>query len=824
MKPPSPERWQQVEQLLDAALELPSEQHAAFLGSACADAGLRAEVERLLRACEESEDFLEQPAQEFAAPILANLAADLDAPHPAAPGARIGPYRILEEAGRGGMAVVYLAERADGQFRKRVALKVVWTGLIPEAELLRRFREERQILAGLEHPGIARLVDGGVTEEGLPWFAMEYVEGVPIERYCDEHRLPAEARLALFCAVCDAVQHAHRRGIVHRDLKPGNILVTEPEEGGSADGRVKLLDFGIAKLLAGQSGAEAEERTRPGLRLMTPEYASPEQVRGEAVTPAADVYALGVLLYRLLCGRHPYPPTGRSAEGIEHLVLVTEPEPPSAAVCRVDGPLANKQSETIPEAVAAARSATPEQLRRRLQGDLDAVVLKALSKDSGHRYADAGELAAELRRHLQGLRVEARQPRRHKRVLLHGSLAVLSFLLIFGGYALLTRPGTFPLAETAHLMQGAPDVDPQAYELYVRARDYAGRSRQADSEIAAGLYRRALEIDSTFALARAALSTNYALGVERHGLAGEWTDSAISQAERALTFDPASAEAYRALGVAYRNNGWLRRSLEAHERASALDSTVSPANVGLAHAALGRLDEAVRLYRLAIPKAASANRPVVLHNLSYAYGGLGLFDEAEEANQRAVELSPDLPLIRRHAVHLALLQGNHVRAVALAETLVAEHAGPAAWISAGRAQLTAGDPVRAREHLERAYAASPLSAPELLAAVLWNTGERERARLLYTHYETDARARIARGDERWVVRYGLGVMYAVRGEKAEAYRWLNEAVQLGWGDYYATRRDPFLAELHGEPAFEQILARQKAAIDSMRRRVEREGW
>jgi preprotein translocase subunit Sec61beta len=198
------------------------------------------------------------------------------------------------------MAVVYRAERDDGQFRKRVALKLVRAGVIPEDELLRRFREERQILAELEHPGIARLLDGGVTEDGTPWFALEYVAGTPIDRYCDERRLNVEQRLALFCAVCDAVQHAHRRRIVHRDLKPGNILVAEPDgEQGSA-GQVKLLDFGIAKLLAAQSGAEAGERTRPGLRLMTPEYASPEQLRGDPVTPAADVYALGVLLCRLL--------------------------------------------------------------------------------------------------------------------------------------------------------------------------------------------------------------------------------------------------------------------------------------------------------------------------------------------------------------------------------------------------------------------------------------------------------------------------------------------------------------------------------------------
>jgi serine/threonine protein kinase/tetratricopeptide (TPR) repeat protein len=407
-EPTTPERWQQLEQLLDAALDTPPDERTAWLDSACAgDAELRADVERLLRACVESEHFLQEPGQAFAAPILDslasedNLAADL---HSVTPGGRIGPYRIIEEAGRGGMAVVYLAERADGHFRQRVALKVLSAGLVGEAELLRRFREERQILAELEHPGIARLLDGGVTEDGLPWFAMEYVDGTPIERYCDERRLEVEARLELFCAVCDAVQHAHRRRIVHRDLKPGNILVAEAdaEEGGG--GRVKLLDFGIAKLLAAGSAREAAERTRPGLRLMTPEYASPEQVRGEAVTPAADVYALGVLLYRLLCGRHPYPLTGRAQHGIERLVLDTQPEPPSAAGSRTQTAAAGDQDEPGSDALAAARGATPGQLRSRLRGDLDAIVLRALRKQPEHRYPDAGELAAEVRRHLRGER------------------------------------------------------------------------------------------------------------------------------------------------------------------------------------------------------------------------------------------------------------------------------------------------------------------------------------------------------------------------------------------------------------------------------------
>jgi eukaryotic-like serine/threonine-protein kinase len=247
--------------------------------------------------------------------------------------------------------------------------------------------------------------------------------------------------------VCDAVQYAHRRRIVHRDLTPGNILVTEPDADQGAEGQAKLLDFGIAKLLAASSGADAAEPTRPGLRLLTPEYASPEQVRGEAVTPAADVYALGVLLYRLLCGRHPYPPGGQAGEGIERPVLETRPQPPSAAVFRAPEAGEAGRDETSPEFLAAARGARPEQLQRRLRGDLDAIVLRAMSKEPEQRYASAGELGVEVRRHLQGQRVRAWHEARLRRktsLLLRRRRGVAAAaavgLVAVSGYLATTRP------------------------------------------------------------------------------------------------------------------------------------------------------------------------------------------------------------------------------------------------------------------------------------------------------------------------------------------------------------------------------------------------
>lgn len=299
------------------------------------------------------------------------------------------------------MGEVYLAEREDADFRQRVALKLV-SASSPGEEFRRRFLRERRILADLQHPNIVRLLDGGVTENGRPYLAMEYVAGVPIDRYADEARLGVRDRLVLFCTVCRAVQYAHRNLVVHRDLKPGNILVTP-------DGEPKLLDFGIAKLLAAGDGGTTT-LTRTGGLPLTPDYASPEQVKGEPVTTASDVYALGVLLYELLSGHRPYGLRGKRPAEIERLVCEVDPDPPSTAVDRADE-AATDEGEirpVTPEVVSRARNSRPERLKRRLGGDLDTIVLKALRKEPERRYASAAALADDLERHLDGLPVAAR--------------------------------------------------------------------------------------------------------------------------------------------------------------------------------------------------------------------------------------------------------------------------------------------------------------------------------------------------------------------------------------------------------------------------------
>jgi eukaryotic-like serine/threonine-protein kinase len=390
-----PEWWRRVFDAADRALELEAAERMAFLEQCSASDPVLARELRALLSNAEAASPLDQPASAFAAPIIEELES---IPNPVAPGSRFGAYRIVGEIGRGGMGAVYLAERSDDQYQKRVALKVLPSWSAGDDRPIQRFLEERQILAALEHPGIAGLVDGGVTPEGLPWFAMELVEGVKIDRYCDEHFLTVEDRLELFCQVCAAVQYAHRNLVVHRDLKPANILVT-------ADGRIRLLDFGIAKLIGGDIAAT--DLTASGERLLTPLYASPEQIRGEPTSTASDVYALGVLLNMLLTSRYPYDLVSSKQKDVALAVLEQAPVPPSVSVLRAGAPESNTPLST-PEQIATLRSTSVPKLSRRLRGDLDSIVLKAVEKEPSRRYTTAEQLESDVRRHLAGLPVLAR--------------------------------------------------------------------------------------------------------------------------------------------------------------------------------------------------------------------------------------------------------------------------------------------------------------------------------------------------------------------------------------------------------------------------------
>jgi serine/threonine-protein kinase len=392
-----PDRWMRVEALCEAALEVPADGREAFLDGACgADRELRREVESLLAELARQPSFLEQPLVDL--PRLLSPNESTEPPMPE----RIGPYRLDRRLGRGGMGEVYLATREVEDLRQVVALKVIRRGMDTD-EVLQRFRLERRILANLHHPHIAQLLDAAATAEGRPYFVMEYVEGVPLTDFCDGRRLRIRDRLTLFQLICRAVQHAHQNLVVHRDLKPSNILV-------SADGVPKLLDFGIGKVLTASEAFGVPVQTAADARLLTPDYAAPEQVRGGPVTTATDVYSLGVMLYELLCGHHPYGPRGGNRQEAERAALEATPNRPSLMVNRVvTGPdAAGVERRVTPEEVSDRRAMDTGQLRRRLAGDLDNIVLMALRKEPSRRYPSASALADDIQRHLDGLPVAAR--------------------------------------------------------------------------------------------------------------------------------------------------------------------------------------------------------------------------------------------------------------------------------------------------------------------------------------------------------------------------------------------------------------------------------
>ena len=413
-----PERWGQIKELFSAAVELPPAAQASFLTDQCGtDAALREEVESLLRSDDQSEGFIEQPA------LL--LSGDLppEEEDEQIIGERLGAYRVLQEIGRGGLGTVYLAERADDVYRKQVALKLVRRGLDTD-DILGRFRKERQILAQLDHSYIARLLDGGTADDGRPYFVMEYIEGPTLLKFCQQEELSPNERLRLFREVCEAVTYAHQNLVIHRDLKPSNILV--------AAGAPKLLDFGIAKLLTPEIGDLTQ--TIAAQRIMTPEYASPEQIKGGRITTSSDVYSLGVILYELLTGQKPHRLGTGSAEEVSRAITEEEPARPSAVL------------KGDPKSVS--------RVSHSLRGDLDNIVLMALRKEPERRYASVAEFSDDIRRYLEGQPVLAHKDtaryraskfiRRNKAMMTAAAAVTLTILI---GMAVVLRQNQIARAE-----------------------------------------------------------------------------------------------------------------------------------------------------------------------------------------------------------------------------------------------------------------------------------------------------------------------------------------------------------------------------------------
>ncbi|HEY0778302.1 MAG TPA: tetratricopeptide repeat protein [Gemmatirosa sp.] len=690
--------WDRVRAVFDAALDQATAERGAFLDEACgSDAAVRLAVDRLLAADAAPSPLLDAPVLALAGSLLPlESAAPPDAR--AAAGRVIGPYRIERELGRGGMGVVYLAERTDVPLR--VALKMV-RGDLAAPEHAARFAVEQRVLARLAHPNIARLLDAGIVDDGTPYVAMEYVDGVPIDRYCDARRLTIDERLGLFRGVCDAVAYAHRNLVVHRDLKPSNVLVT-------ADGTVKLLDFGIAKLL----GDDDPRHTRTSARPMTPEYAAPEQVRGDPITTATDVYALGVLLYELLAGRRPYRLTGRSLADIERVVLASPPQRLSAAARVADRGAAGGSDgvpeQRLPADAAAARRLSPERLARRLAGDLDTIVGMALDKSPERRYPSAEQLGADIGRHLAGHPVSARPDEwayrarkfvRRYRVAVSGTVALVGAASVAGGIVLREQAATARERDRAwHEAQKAQRASAFLRELLV-----AGTPRVAQGGTVTA---RDLLDQSVPRLAslggepdlQASLGVTIGRAYDELGeydRARPLLEQAVATFRRLRPADHVDvASAQFALGVMLHHRGdlrdaegALRASLATRQRLfPAGDSTVVQSTRELAFLlrANGRTLESERLYREALAMAPTAyGHPdagwaSTLNGLGVTLLEEGRYAEAEATLRNAVAMtravvgdrSPDLYTAVSNLARVLAREGQFAEAVVLSREAV----------------------------------------------------------------------------------------------------------------------------------------------------------
>lgn len=605
-----PERWSRVGALFHGALERPPAARASFLEEACrGDDALRAQVERLLAADRGAHPLVDafesgalQPAQESLI------------------GREIGVFRLEERVAVGGMGVVYRATRQDGLFEQEVAVKLVRAELASET-LIRRFELERRTLAALHHPNIAQLVDGGATADGRPYLVMEFVRGTPIDQYCDARRSTIEERLRLFVTVCRAVHFAHQNLVVHRDLKPSNILVDE-------NGAPKLLDFGIARLLDAEDEEHAPGLTRTGGLILTPEYASPEQLTGGAVTTAIDVYSLGIVLYELLTGHKPYRSDSRSPLEWQRAVLERLPTRPSSLVASLESLLASEGRPATPAAeLAARRGLEPRGWKRRLRGDLDRIVLMALRKEPLRRYASVRDMADDIERHFSAHPVLARADSwsyRARKFVQRNRLAVASALavlaaLVFGIFA---------------ARRGELAAEAQAEHARIEAESF--------ESIASFL------MNTILVSAEGADAGDLAAQRRRILLHAEQVRRMHAGADhlRANLLDSLGRVAQR-LGLGSEAEGLIREALDIRTQTFGTDSleyALSLRSLGLVHHARGELSAAAELFEKALllhrthPTETHTDVAALANDLAACRRGLGRWNDAETLHREALEL------------------------------------------------------------------------------------------------------------------------------------------------------------------------------------------
>jgi serine/threonine protein kinase/Tol biopolymer transport system component/tetratricopeptide (TPR) repeat protein len=812
------ERWKEVKAVFAAALERLDGERAAYLDEACAsDVELRREVESLLASHQQAGEFIEAPA--LSTESIVEAADEAEDPEI---GRRIGAYRIEREIGRGGMGAVYLAVRADEEFERRVAIKLIRHGMEIDF-IVRRFRNERQILANLDHPYIARLLDGGSTEDGVPYFMMEYVDGRPIHRFCEDQNLATTERLELFEKVCEAVAYAHRNQVVHRDLKPGNVLVT-------ADRVPKLLDFGIAKLLDPEMSPQAAEPTTAGFRMLTPAYASPEQLRGEPATTASDVHSLGILLFELLTGRRPERrrAPGEEAQmylagGLANIIAkATQPEPleryatveeltadvrrhregrPVLAApyqagespARPDtGPTGSNSIAVLPFQLLATGDKSDEYLGagladalitrlsniRRISVRPTSSVLK-YAQTPHESVAAARELAVEyllegrMRRVTDRVRVTVQLLRGRDGTALWAAKFDEKFTDILNLEDSLSEQVAQALvrklteAERDLLRKRGTD-DPRAYQAYLKGRYYWNSLTEEGLSKALLAFSEALTLDPRYAQAQAGLADYYNwLGVWSVLPPRECFAAAKEAARKALDLDPALAEAHAAMAfVTWMHDHEWDAAERGLQRAIELNPDYAPAHQLYAYllATERRQEEAV----------ASVERAFELDPLSPMMGAVAAFvcyesrrfDRGLEHAQRALRIDP-----RHFLVHVAL---------AWAYSRLERHAE--ALAAAEKAQeLAPDDPV----------------ALWTLATTLAAAGRHAEARDLI-------RKLVEMSQRRYMSAYYIAVIQATLGDNEAALEWLEKAAENGDSWLVWMSVEPRLEALRAEPRFQRI--------------------
>lgn len=778
------ERAQNVLRLCDEALALPQPERTVFLDRACADdPQLRASVDSLMEAITEAGSFLDP--ESAAAEARSRI------------GTRIGACTIVEPLGEGGMGTVYLAQREAQGYTQRVAIKII-RGQLARRDVLERFDEERRILAGLNHPYIASLIDAGTTDDGAPYLVMEYVEGVPIDQFCDERRLDLPARLRLLIKVMLAVQAAHQNLVVHRDLKPSNVLIT-------ADGLPKLLDFGIAKLTTSNDQHTTVNLTKLWGQAMTPNYASPEQVLEARATTVSDVYSLGVLAYQLLTGELPYRLEGRSQRDLVRSVEdLTIPRPS----CRLSPPY---EAELARE-VAGRRGLTPSRLAATLAGDLDNILLMALRPEPERRYGSVAQFAEDLGRYLDGRPVAARADtvgyragkflRRHWLPLSAVTALVLSLaagLLSFAWQAEQARAERDRTLKVNEFLQDILlEADPYSAGADATIRDVL---RKADQMIAA-------RFDDSPDIEAALRGT---IGYTQLGLLD--LDEAQANLERAYELqlalygadDTRSLQTLSDLGWLASQQGDLALARERYGTALALraDSIPQELDIQLANDFsvvlndYGAPAESLPLLQAAEARLAQVAvepglRQSLLINLGAAHHDLGQLDTAEQYYRRAIEADPepgsDGDQIQRATLlnNLATLlggQGRHEEALALfreslgvRERVVGrEHGSTAiAHLQLGRMLLDLGAPAEARAHVLAGYEVSRAVLPGDSRQVLYAAALRARL----AHEEGDSEAGVA-GLEEALSR--LRALDSNPDTIALVQRWLDDVLEKSRG-------------------------------------------